>query len=388
MLPTRGILHSHGYLTTLRGVLDLYEYDRNKEHFKYVINAYNELILSEDYTIYGSVREYFGNRGNRDEGCSTADFIRLSLRLYKLTKDVSYLERAEFGLYNALYFNQFFTGDFGHHTFDNTSSYSNIFNAAWWCCTMSGLRAMQIIQNDYFLENTGGQLRINLYIDTEYTDENVSLSLKKGRMDNEFHSFDIMIGRFDEIKQPFLLRKPSWISDAQIFLNNVKIECKLDNGYYSVEEKLSEGDILQIKMKYLTKIIMSDKSSIPVDEIQQPVSGALCYGPYIMAVDNNLDYTFLSEPNNNVVYCHTLESAASNMALENITRASFIGDSYLVASYKHGGFPSFYQTVFRPVSEMTFNRHPYMMVLMKFVPESLDNGKFVDKTMVDPWMEH
>ncbi|HSL86286.1 MAG TPA: beta-L-arabinofuranosidase domain-containing protein, partial [Bacteroidales bacterium] len=43
VLPSRGILHSHGYLTTLRGILKLYEYDNNRDHFYFVLNAYNDL---------------------------------------------------------------------------------------------------------------------------------------------------------------------------------------------------------------------------------------------------------------------------------------------------------------------------------------------------------
>jgi hypothetical protein len=70
-LPERGIQHSHGYLTTLRGVLELYGYDGDIKHIEFVTNKYNDLINSNDYTIFGSVPEYFGGKGTRDEACST-----------------------------------------------------------------------------------------------------------------------------------------------------------------------------------------------------------------------------------------------------------------------------------------------------------------------------
>ena len=368
VLPPRGILHSHGYLTTLRGVLDLYEYDKNEEHLKYVINSYTELIASDDYTIYRSVKEYFGGRGDRDEGCSTADFIRLSLHLYKLTGDLSYLERAEHGMYNALFFNQFFTGDYGHHRIDHISSTSEIFNAAWWCCTMSGLRVMQIIQKEYFVENNNGEIKVNLYPDTDYSDDNISLSLSRGAINNDFHVLNIHIDKVNDIRK-LMLRRPSWISDAEVYLNDEKLDSKLESGYYSIDNELNRGDVLQFRMKYSINIITPDKKILPVDAIAEAVSGALCYGPYIMAIDNDLDYTFLAEPNNNDIYSNTITNASAVEDMKNITSESFVGDVYLVASYKHGGFPSDFRAVFRPVSEMTFIRHPYMMVTMKFVPE-------------------
>lgn len=368
ILPPRGILHSHGYLTTLRGVLELYEYSGDKSHLQYVTDAYYDLINSSDYTIYGSVREYFGGKGERDEGCSTADFIRLSLHLFKITNDISYLERAEFALYNSLYYNQFFTGDFGHHTFDKTGSYSGTFNAAWWCCTMAGLRAFQIIRDEYFIQRDGNNIRLNLFLDTDYSDEVISFSLTRTGLNDDYHVYEI---RLNELAggTRVAIRRPSWAEDMEIDLNNNKASAEMQDNCYLINNKLKRGDSLKVRIKYASKIISGGKS-IPLDEIKKPVTGILCYGPYIMGVDNNIDFTFLSEPNNNLIYSNTIKSLLTTGQPNNVSANSFVGDVYLTAFYKHGGFPSYYQTVLRPVSEMTFSRHPYMMVVMQFVPES------------------
>jgi len=387
-LPPRGKQHSHGYLTTLRGVLDLYEYTKDKVHLDFVMNSYHDLIQSEDFTIYGSVKEYFGGKGGRDEGCSHVDFMRLSLHLYKITGTTSYLERAEFATFNALYFNQFFTGDFGHHPIDHIEAYSKIVNAAWWCCTMSGLRAMQIIKDNYFVENKDGTIKLNLYIDTEYVDDRLSLKLTREKNKEGYHSYNILFEKAEDLKQPMMLRYPTWAEDFSVTVNGKEVATKVENGYCLVYSKPSAGDMFQVNMKYKTRILFPDKSTKLLEEINSPVSGALCYGPFIMAVDNKLDYTFLAEPNNNLIYKSSIKSAYKKEALANITSNSFAGDIYLTANYKHGGFPSYYETVLRPVSEMTFERHPYMMVTLRFVPESADDLKSVDETMVDPWMEN
>jgi DUF1680 family protein len=368
-LPARGILHSHGYLTTLRGVLKLYEYDGNRAHFDYVLQAYRDLVSSDDYTLYGAVMEYFGGKGNRDEGCSIADFIRLSLHLYKLTHEAEYLDRAEFAVYNALYFNQFFTGDFGHHVINQIESAPTIHHMAWWCCTMAGLRAMQVIQNEYIAEYNNGYARLNLYLETDYTDESISLSVRKGGLDGEFHVYNVKVLRTEGMEEPLLVRKPPWSDEVEIFLNDRKIDAGFQNGYYSIEQKLNAGDLLQLRMTYQSKIITHDKRSVLLSDITGPLTGTLNYGPYILAIDNNIDYTFLSEPNNNTVYINTVRNVTGTEIANVIPEDSFSGDAYLTARYKHGGFPSNYDAVLRPVSEMTFQKHPYMKVTMQFLPE-------------------
>lgn len=386
-LPPRGIQHSHGYLTTLRGVLDLYEYNKDTVHVNYVMDAYNDLVQSDDYTIYGSVKEYFGGKGGRDEGCSTADFIRLSLHLYQLTGELSYLERAEFAIYNALFFNQYFTGDFGSHHINHIESYSKITSACWWCCTMSGMRAFQSISN-YLTENINGKTKINFYLDTDYSAGDISFDISKGKMVDDYHTYNIHFEKTEDIQQPLMLRIPSWASDFRVTVNGQEADAKTDNNYFLIDSKFNSGDILQVKMKYKTTLILPDKQIRLIKQVKSPVDGALCYGPHIMAIDGKLDYTFLSEPINNQIYINTIQNAWGNKALEKITGNSPAGDAYLTAHYKHGGFPSYYETVLRPVSEMTFHRHPYMMVTMRFVSESANDSKVIDKAMVNPWMEN
>jgi len=388
-LPERTILHTHGYLTTMRGVLQLYEYDQHKQHFDYVVKAYADLIASDDYTLFGSVKEYFGNNtwGGRDEGCSTADFIRLSLHLYQLTRDIDYLERAEFAILNALYYNQYFTGDFGSHAVNRFSSRADIMSACWWCCTMAGLRAMQIVRNDFLAETNQGGVKINLYLDTDYSDDRVTFSIKKGMMQGDFHTYDIRFIKMADPANTFSIRQPSWADDVEIALNGKKVGYQTRNGFFVIENKITTGDLLQIRLKYQTKIITAGNQSIKLGDVKQPVVGALCYGPYVMGIDTKLDIVFSSEPNNNTVFAGTIANGAGNEALTGITANSFVGDVYLTANYQHDGFPSYYQTVFRPISELTFARHPYMMISTTFASESDERYKHIDKKAFVPWKD-
>ena len=92
----------------------LYETKGDPAILAVVERLYNDLIESPDYLIYGGVLEFFGGTHDRDEGCSEADFLRLSLQLWQATGNTKYLELAERCMLNIFYAGQFETGDFGH----------------------------------------------------------------------------------------------------------------------------------------------------------------------------------------------------------------------------------------------------------------------------------
>jgi hypothetical protein len=154
-LPPRGTQHSHGYLCTLRGVMLLHELRHRPEDLAFVEKNYRDLVTSPDYMPFGGVNEYFGsleehNNDLRSEGCSEADFFGLSMQLYHATGNIDYLQKAEHSLLNELSFNQFASGDFGHHHLDGRSGYrlGDQDHKAWWCCTMHGLRFLALATRD------------------------------------------------------------------------------------------------------------------------------------------------------------------------------------------------------------------------------------------------
>jgi len=248
------------------------------------------------------------------------------------------------------------------------------------------MRAFQTI-SDYITENINGKTKINFYLDTESVANNFLFRISKGEMSGGYHIYNISFEKTEEMQQPLMLRIPSWTGDFRVTVNGREADAKTESNYFLIDTKLNSGDIVQVQMKYKTRLIRPDKSTMLIEEIKKSVDGALCYGPHIMAIDGKMDYTFLSEPINNQIYTNTIQNARGNKALEKIIGNSFAGDAYLTAHYKHGGFPSYYETVFRPVSEMTYHRHPYMLVTMRFVPESANDSANLDKTMVDPWTE-
>lgn len=127
--------HSHGYMSALRGALDLYDVTRDPSLLNFV-QARVEEIATHHLMPDGTPPELFP-WSERDEGCSTADWLRLQLHLGRVTGQGRYFDAAERSLLNGLYGNQTVTGSFTHHHFA-PQGYSGLGVDAWWCCAYHG----------------------------------------------------------------------------------------------------------------------------------------------------------------------------------------------------------------------------------------------------------
>ena len=79
--------HVHGYLTSLRGTLDLHKVTGEAIYLNQVIAAWQDVVDSGDMLITGGVPERWSPKKDRTEGCAEADWLRLNLALYGATGD-------------------------------------------------------------------------------------------------------------------------------------------------------------------------------------------------------------------------------------------------------------------------------------------------------------
>jgi len=374
LLPPPGKQHSHGYLTTLRGVLKLYEYNGDQKQLQHVQRSYRALVNSNNYTLFGSVPEYFGGKGTRDEGCSTADFIRLGLHLYQLTQDTTYRNQAEHALYNALYFNQYATGDFGHHHLTKQGAAPSYRHAAWWCCTMHGLRAMREIQQKYMVYADAERLKLDLLLETEYTDEKHAFSLHHLDSEDSLYQYQIRITKWAD-NRPLSIRMPAWGEFFSVQINDQSIDSNIRNGYLALSSVPKMGDRINLALRFKTTLVNEKNEEVEFNGSR--VAGILKHGPYLMGVDDRIDPTFNAEPHGNVVLTNSLQPTTANM------QDIFISDVALTATYQHGGFPSRLQTIMIPVAEQTFTGHDFFKMKMYFATET--DGTNASFDMLNPW---
>lgn len=359
LLPPRGDQHSHGYLTTLRGVVMQYEVTGDPKHLDFALTKYRELLESPDFLVWGGVKEYFGEKPleNRDEGCSEADFLRLSLQLFAATKDPFYLEKAEVCLFNALYFNQYSTGDFGHHHCDaeGFGFRPNYRHCSWWCCTMHGLRAFYDVQQAA-LRPDGDDLALDLFLDGRFETEKATVTIRKNGA-----TYNLTVQ--PKTPEPFGLnvRIPTWVTGYTYQLNGNLISPPVANGYARIECSGITSDYLSIELAYRLTLRSEALQEVPFDAMTDtPAKLALFCGPYLLAGDDQADAAFVAEPLwENVLYLNSLAPAP--------TSASQLGETYHRISYKHQGFPGVFETTLRPMSEMAWGNRGFVMAWLFFV---------------------
>jgi DUF1680 family protein len=143
--------HTHGALSTLRGMLLLGEHDPS--FIPEVEKGWESLEKTGNVGWNGGPPEYLDS-WERDEGCASADWLRLNLALWRMTGRERYVETAEDALFNAFFGNQLPSGDFSHVTFSVDGFRAGAVEA-WWCCTLHGLRAFPAVRDAAFRVSDG-----------------------------------------------------------------------------------------------------------------------------------------------------------------------------------------------------------------------------------------
>lgn len=338
-LPERGEVHTHGYLTTLRGVLMLHELTNDGRQLEYVKRTFDELLASEDYTRHGAVYEYFGGHGERDEGCSSADFVRLAFHLHRLTDDKRYLKVAQSALVNALFYNQYASGDFGHHFFTGGGMSASNPRRAWWCCTMHGLRALIAVRDEEVLVSKGDTTVLQLLVTQTYVGDGKAFLLEYSGEDRGTTLYTMTVTEWDGT---FLtISEPTATTIAPTSFHP------------------KAGDVLDITVRYETRFHAGKGGpgqALPTD----PSVGYLTYGPYLMGFNQD---DFVAEPDwGNQVSWRELRGGDLPLSL--------------LVDYRHGGYPGIYPTRLTPIAYQLYFGHPYLKIDTEYaatiVPKSPD----------------
>ena len=160
-------LHSHGMMATLRG-LQLAALYSGDDAFNAKPEEMRRLACAENWPLPdGCVTESFP-RSFRNEGCSIADWLMLNLNAGLITGDPSAYEAAQNILWNALFFNQFISGSFGHRDLTANGYDMGALSEAWWCCLHHcGMAMTEYARHAVSLR--GDTVSVNLLVPGEFT---------------------------------------------------------------------------------------------------------------------------------------------------------------------------------------------------------------------------
>jgi DUF1680 family protein len=353
LLQPRGVQHSHGYLTTLRGALLLHEIAGHGDMLSFAERLYGELVASTDYTIDGGVLEYFGwgeatNASSlaaakaasgalpRNEGCGLADFVRLSLQLHRATGRTEYLERAERCLVNGFAHNQYASGDFGSRVFfDRGIQPSPSVNRSWWCCTMHAYRAFRDVLDHAVVEREG-TVAVQLFEDVDFRGARGGLRVRR-----------TALGLACEVTSAFegvlAVREPGWAEGASLVRNGSPAPSRREGGFLRLEGRFSAGERVEARLVPRLRLLTPSGGEVPLPALGiDPVRAALYCGPWLVVADEQIDPTFFGEPwPGNVV----------TLPRDLAPRAAADGRVRLAVTYEHEGFRGSLPALLRPMGE-------------------------------------
>jgi hypothetical protein len=379
-LGPRGIQHAHGYVTTLRGMLDLAAATKQPEDLARVERLYADLVGSPDLCWMGGVLEYFGwedasvpaserrallaasGDSPRDEGCGIADFLRLSLGLHRATGKAAYLERAERCLLNHLYFNQFTTGDFGSRSFfgGGTKPTENV-DRAWWCCTMHGYRAFPDVLASV-VSTEGDAARVDLFVEADWTGHGFELSMRERTRSPLDTAVAVEVRKAGGARLAF--RRPSWADGVRLSVNGAPVTPVERDGSLALPRPPAAGDRVEVSFAHRVAVETRDRRLLAPADLAEPTEGLLHVGPRLYGVDDGTEPLFFGEPwlAGNVVSLKEAAPAPAGRAPWRFASP----ERALAARYEHAGFVGTHPVTLHPVGEQAGREPGILAAWLKY----------------------
>jgi len=277
--------HAHGYLTSLRGVMDLQAVTHDSNLLLQCETAWQDITSSRDLLLTGGVPEGWSPNNHRTEGCGEADWVRLNLQLWRATENPRYIAAAERAIFNELSFNQFATGDFGHRVYTETGLPAAGAARAWWCCTLHGLRCFPDIRESAFRAAKSG---ISYEVPIDGKIESASLSAIAESDLSRTGTVCIRITRAIKAKARLEIRKPSWTEMVHLTLKEPGSMTPLRSGYIGAEKIWTTGEVIEVKYDMKARV--------------EPIADReiFWYGPWLLgasAADNPAYFNELTTEN-------------------------------------------------------------------------------------------
>jgi hypothetical protein len=270
--------HVHGYLTSLRGTLDLHRLTGDSSYLNQVIAAWKDIRTSGDALITGGVPERWSPKRGRTEGCAECDWLRLNLSLYRTTGDQIYLNTAQDTYFNEFSMNQFVSGDLGHAQLDSAGVPEIVYVRAWWCCTLHGLRAFADLHRAAF-RVVADEVYFEFPIDSQIRTPNFSARAHSALAETGTIRTDIEQAN---AAQSLTVSRPGWADNITMTHNGKPVsELKA--------EGLSAGDVI------LVNYGMSQRVGSHPSSAGEAPGQSLHFGPWLLGAPSSANPGYFNE---------------------------------------------------------------------------------------------
>jgi DUF1680 family protein len=332
--------HSHGFVTSLRGILDLHRATGDARYLAQVETEWQGIIDSGNLLVQGALPEAFAPSIKRDEGCSEADWLRLNLALWNLTGKPQYVEHAERTLFNEFAFNQFRTGDFGHHVI-TPAGMGPPGARAWWCCTLHGLRAFpEVLRSAFRTENLTTTLA--LPIDGFFASGAWRLRSESRLAQDATVAVEVL--GVDRAQRTIAIRVPAWAKAVAVSVNGADAGGEVKDGLLHIARPWSVGDRVVVQYDLATRV-------------EKQPDGRIAYlrGPWLLGVSDSRSPFWFDEPHaQNRVTTTTVADDLELAGPSTLDGRFAIAVAHRQIRFLPGGYPTQPQTaVLRPIAEQT-----------------------------------
>ena len=323
-------------------MLALWHVTNDRQYLEQAERGWQQVVDSGNVLWQGGVPEMFAPKMERDEGCSEADWLRLSLELWQISRRPEFLAQAERELFNEFSFNQFQTGDFGHHVLTATGTTTPTARA-WWCCTLHGARAFYAIRRMAFHEDAQG-VAYDLPVDG--IGETAGLSMRAESSLERDGSIALTVEKAAAGTRTLQVRVPEWASEMSILEAGKKIAAPQREGYASVTRVWKAGDTLKLRYALRTRAVSDSK---------HPGMVSVFHGPWLLGVDEAGSPHFFDEPFTE----NTVKLASGDVKLDRVAPSPSAAPisvpmAHFRLTYSPGGYPmQSAQAVLRPIAEAT-----------------------------------
>ncbi len=342
--------HAHGYLSTVRGVVALYEATKSPQYLEMAEAAWADIVDTGNVLVDGGIGERFTPDLLRTEGCTEADWLRLSLSLWRLTGKPRYLDAAERMLFNEFALNEFANGDFGSRVLSSDGiSMSDGREGegtgkAWWCCTLHSLRAFPEVMNSAFRRQDDA-LYFDLPTDGVLPGPGVSVTADSSLSTKG--SIRVTFAEADGRERALLIREPAWSKGIAIRVNGTPVDAPAAGGYRRVVRAWKSGDAVEIDYAMRTRVVREEKDG----------RVAIFHGPWLLAIDEAMNPEYFNEPfRANALEIQAAADGSVELKQAKATEAGpfAVPVARFEVAYRHAGYPMLQShAILRPIAEQT-----------------------------------
>ena len=335
--------HSHGFLSSLRGLVDLARVANKPSYLQQAEKEWQAIVDSGNLLAQGAIPEAFFPGVERDEGCSQGDWIRLGLDLWRETGKRKYIEQAEKTLFNEFALNQFASGDFGHIKLRETGIGPETARA-WWCCTLHGLRTFPAVESSVFRLDDGA-LYYDLPVDGFF--ESAGLRISANSSLERDKDITLSVAEATGARTRLAVRLPPWAASIRVAVGEEPQQVRAIDGYLHVETPLRPGAEIRLSYDLVTRV-------------QERFNGyaAVFHGPWLLGVAESSTPSFFDEPyQHNRVVMPPLDEGRDGLSASgkaDPTHSFRAPAARLAAEWIPAGYRSQPQSaVLRPLAEAT-----------------------------------